>query len=183
MPTAVETARYLIHLASREREPVWLTHLQLEKLLYYVQAWTLVARRKPFFDDRIEAWKYGPVVPSVYQILKPFEKNPIPHTEGEDGSRLNQEERSIIRSVWEGYKAYSPLGLAIKTHDERPWAETFRPDSDGRCSNEIPLELMRTFFEGKYRQHQRPGFELETLRRAEEELQLGRVVPFESAFS
>ncbi len=46
------------------------THMKLQKLLYYAQAWSLVWDEKQLFGDRIEAWANGPVVPRLFQQLK-----------------------------------------------------------------------------------------------------------------
>ncbi|WP_297741448.1 Panacea domain-containing protein [uncultured Tessaracoccus sp.] len=42
-----------------------LGEVQRQKLLYYVQGWSLAWDGVPMFKDRIEAWKMGPVVPTV----------------------------------------------------------------------------------------------------------------------
>jgi uncharacterized phage-associated protein len=43
------------------------TTVKLQKLIYYCQAWHLVRTDSALFDDRIEAWPQGPVVPSIYR--------------------------------------------------------------------------------------------------------------------
>ncbi len=43
-----------------------LTQLRTMKLLYYMQAASLVVRQEPLFSDPIKAWKYGPVVAAVH---------------------------------------------------------------------------------------------------------------------
>src|SRR5262249_50830431 len=47
---AIDVARYLIQLAAAEDEPELLSHLRLQKLLYYVQGWSLAQRRAPMFS-------------------------------------------------------------------------------------------------------------------------------------
>lgn len=46
------------------------THLKLEKLVYLCYAEYLVDTKKKMFIDRIKAYKYGPVVKSVYEQYK-----------------------------------------------------------------------------------------------------------------
>lgn len=43
-----------------------ITNLKLQKLLYIIQASSIHYLDCPAFIDTIEAWQYGPVVPSVY---------------------------------------------------------------------------------------------------------------------
>ncbi|MDR1041446.1 MAG: DUF4065 domain-containing protein [Deltaproteobacteria bacterium] len=56
---------------------VALTHLKIQKLLYYAQGWHMVYCDLPLFEDNIHAWKYGPVVETVYQLLKHRGKDEI----------------------------------------------------------------------------------------------------------
>jgi uncharacterized phage-associated protein len=59
MAKAFEAAKYIINSL-----PV--DNLKLQKLLYYSQAVHLVLNGKlPLFNEAIEAWDYGPVVPRV----------------------------------------------------------------------------------------------------------------------
>lgn len=143
----INVARYLVHLASWEEEPDFLTHLRLQKLLYYVQGWSLALRNKPMFDGRIEAWAHGPVVKEMYPILAAFGDNPIlPSVIGYPGS-LNQDECEFIQSVWVAYRGYSASSLRQMTHNEAPWknARAGLGPVD-RCDKEITQAAMKTFF-------------------------------------
>lgn len=46
------------------------THLELEKLVYMCYADYLCATQRKLFEDKIFAFKYGPVVESVYEVYK-----------------------------------------------------------------------------------------------------------------
>lgn len=46
------------------------THLKLQKLLYYIQAWVLADHKESLFDEDFEAWTHGPVLPSIYRKYK-----------------------------------------------------------------------------------------------------------------
>lgn len=47
-----------------------LNNLKLQKILYYLQAQSLVENDSPLFEESLQKWKYGPVVPSVYHEYK-----------------------------------------------------------------------------------------------------------------
>src|SRR5260370_7382775 len=51
--------------------------LQMQKLLYLAQGWTLGLTGDPLFREPIEAWEYGPVVPEIYHSVKMFGASPI----------------------------------------------------------------------------------------------------------
>src|SRR2546428_134892 len=103
MTQAIQISRYLIKLAAQEEEPGsgYLTPLHVQKLLYYVQGWSLALRGTPAFSDDIEAWRYGPVVESVYQAYKKFDDKPIPPGEIPEPDELPEEAKAITASIWE----------------------------------------------------------------------------------
>ena len=47
-----------------------LTHLQIQKLVYFAHARLLVLHKQPLIEQAFEAWEYGPVVPDLYHALK-----------------------------------------------------------------------------------------------------------------
>lgn len=47
-----------------------LNNLKLQKILYYLQAKFLLEKEISLFEEPLQKWKYGPVVPSVYHEYK-----------------------------------------------------------------------------------------------------------------
>ena len=43
-----------------------MTNLRLQKILYFIQAFSLISTGHPLFKEDILAWQYGPVVKEVY---------------------------------------------------------------------------------------------------------------------
>lgn len=72
---ALDVANYVVHHALETGKPI--THLQLQKILYYLEAHSLKEHGTSLFDDDIEKWKLGPVVPAVYHQYKIFGPEPI----------------------------------------------------------------------------------------------------------
>ena len=62
--TASNLAKYIIYKANNMDVPI--THLKLQKILYYVAGAFAGALNERAFWDSIEAWEYGPVVRNVY---------------------------------------------------------------------------------------------------------------------
>ncbi len=60
---ALEIAYYLIALAGEKGFSM--TNLKLQKMLYFIQR-EEIKNGRVAFEDRIEAWQYGPVIPKVY---------------------------------------------------------------------------------------------------------------------
>jgi uncharacterized phage-associated protein len=54
-----------------------MTNLALQKLLYFTHAICLIDRKRPLVSGYFEAWKYGPVHPTVYRAFKSAGAKPI----------------------------------------------------------------------------------------------------------
>ena len=65
MLKAIDVANFFVDLANSDPDDC-MTNLRVNKLLYFAQAWSVVRRNKPLFEEDMQAWKYGPVVPEVY---------------------------------------------------------------------------------------------------------------------
>ena len=144
MVNAVDVAKHLIWLAGQEGEMSYLTEMQVQKLLYYVQGWSLGLRGAPVFGEQFEAWPYGPVVREVNAALSG--QAPLPVELGCE-AKLSRDEAFLVRAVWEAYKKYSPLGLSDKTHAESPWRDA-RQGLEPHAGSDrvIDFEALRAFF-------------------------------------
>ena len=75
---ALAVANYFVELSKRDKVPLHL--LGLVKRVYIAHGFSLAITGRPLIDprfDRIEAWKYGPVIPSVYHSFKHNKYDPI----------------------------------------------------------------------------------------------------------
>lgn len=124
------------------------TPLNLEKLLYYAQGWHLALRDEPLFDEEIEAWRFGPVVPAIYRRFrffgnKPIEASAITNPE----ALLSPASMSIIDQVLEHYGRFTSSELVGMTHRESPWKDTWgNKPSDDEGHDVINTSQIRDFF-------------------------------------
>ena len=120
---ALDIAKKLIFKAQND-EPNGgerLTNLKLQKLLYYQQGYHLAAFGTPLFSEDVEAWMYGPVVPTVYDVFSAYGSSALPVVESEIS--LSEEEEILFSQVYDAYREFSAIGLMNRTHTERPWIE------------------------------------------------------------
>ena len=68
--SALSVANELIRLSQESKKP--LTPMQLIKMIYIAHGWMLGIYKRPLIHNRIEAWKYNPVIPDLYQSLKRY---------------------------------------------------------------------------------------------------------------
>ena len=151
--SAIDIARYVINYSWDINAP--LSNLKLQKLLYFIQGNFLRILNRPCFKDDIEAWKYGPVVPTVYSKFKrygsnninrieyiyEFEENKYEAIKKDFKPILSDEEAQIIQGVVSACKDYSANYLVKLTHSQSPWKKSY-----GKNNNVISIELMREYF-------------------------------------
>jgi uncharacterized phage-associated protein len=110
-----------------------MTAWKLQKLIYYSQAWSLVWDERPLFNETIEAWANGPVVPDLYKlhrgsfVVKKI-ANGNPKAIDKDGSET-------IDAVLDHYGDKSSQWLSDLTHRETPWQEARKGLADGDRGN------------------------------------------------
>ncbi|MEM1388802.1 MAG: type II toxin-antitoxin system antitoxin SocA domain-containing protein [Pseudomonadota bacterium] len=143
MRTAQSVADDLLKLAKRRGK--MLTPMQLMKLVYISYGWFLAMHGQRLFHDRIEAWKYGPVIPSLYHVTKHFGSRAVPHTMIADGPLSHPEIENFLTGVVDGYGDYSGIALSNLTHrDGTPWQQVFRPN---HLNIEIPDGLIQEHYQ------------------------------------
>lgn len=141
---AKNVAKYLIYLGSKvvvgdnqEREGV--TNLKLQKLLYFAQAYYLAKLGRPLFNDRIEAWEYGPVIPDVYHKYKSEGSAPI--ILEKDDSGLDGEDKKNLQTIWDTFGGYSAGRLVDISHAHTPWKEAY-----ASSDNEITQKSLTEYY-------------------------------------
>jgi uncharacterized phage-associated protein len=140
MSSAKDVSTYIIQKSS---EPI--SNLKLQKLLYYVQGWSLALKDKAAFNDRIEAWVHGPVVPAAFYEYRRFGWNPI--DVGTATASISQDEMTHIDDVLSIYGEHTATELESSSHEESPWLDA-RGELDPKApsKNEITPEAMKKFF-------------------------------------
>jgi uncharacterized phage-associated protein len=142
----------MAHEAKRVAEYVlWLgreasvTPMRLLKLVYISHGWMLALRDQPLFRESAEAWRYGPVVSSVYHAYKQFGGNTITEVPAQEPAGFSDDEKNIMSQVWTAYLPYNGVQLSALTHQPNsPWEITVRESGMGaRISNDLIKEYYR----------------------------------------
>ena len=116
-----------------------ISNLKLQKLLYYMQGFHLAYFNAPFFNEPIEAWTFGPVVPVVFQEFKRYKQRAINPANYSDELVLTEDEQQLFDMVYGEYNRFSAVTLMNMTHNEGPWKLHDIGDV-------ITNEELRTFF-------------------------------------
>lgn len=140
---SLDVANYIVWHSNSINVP--LTHLKLQKLLYYVVARFLKDKNQYLIDEPICKWQYGPVVKSVYHQFKIFGNSPVlepvPYLSSDSnysgsGNFFIQlvdvkqkcldldkivDVSSTVAEVIENLKYLSAFDLVDRTHKEPAW--------------------------------------------------------------
>lgn len=127
-----------------------ITHLKLQKLLYYAQGISLGMYGKPLFLEKIEAWQHGPVVREVYNFYCPNGRKNINiemDTEKEEILKKienNKEISEILNLTYDNFAIYTAWQLRQMTHqDNTPWDIT---QKNKGIPHEIDNKLIEEYF-------------------------------------
>ncbi len=127
------------------------SHLKLQKLVYYSQAWHYTLFNQPLFEEKIEAWMHGPVIRSVYNRFQDIPiYNPIMRDAIIDVPYPTSETTDLLEDINQIYGEHTAKYLEDLTHQEDPWiiARQGLP-SYAYCENEITLSSMKEFYTKK----------------------------------
>lgn len=123
-----------------------LTHLALQKLLYFVQAWNYVFNGNWIFTEDCEAWVHGAVYRIVFDEFKVFKYSRLPKLN--TASSLSKEEIEVLEFVKKNYlDIYSAKTLEKICHLEDPFAGTRGIiDENARSNNVISKNSIAKYY-------------------------------------
>ncbi len=134
--TALDIAKYFVAKADENDE--LMSHLKLQKLLYYAQGFHLAVNGAPLFREDVLHWEHGPVVREAWNEYSDYRGGiPIPH----DGEvpEFDDDTRELLDDVWRVYGQFSAWRLREMSHDTPPWKDT-------QVNAVIPLDAMQSYF-------------------------------------
>lgn len=128
------------------------TPMQLIKLTYIAHGWMLGLFDRSLFEDKVEAWKFGPVIPELYHSIKSYRNSPITAPIPDvANSNFEQDELRVIDYVLKAYEQFDGVDLSQITHAKgTPWDQTY-PHGEGSWHNfTIPNTLIQNHYKKLY---------------------------------
>ena len=124
MYNPVHISNNFLMLAHKQDEQV--TAMKMQKMLYFLYRDFLREFKVSLFSERFSAWKYGPVLESVYHTYKGFGSDGIKGYGGTPAYALKEEDdpdlRRLIRKIWAACLPYNGIDLSKMTHrPESAW--------------------------------------------------------------
>lgn len=155
-PYNVDTIADYVILSLNSDENYPLINLKLQKLIYYIQAWSLGINGESLFNARFEAWVHGPVCIELYNR---FRNTKNLYSVITNSDVLNHSAKDVIQPndvefvdyILENYARCSCTQIEAMTHNEKPWIEARKGyEPMERCQVQITNEMMKTYYAQRY---------------------------------
>lgn len=128
------------YLATRYQEVYgeMIDEMKLQKLTYLAQRESLVRTDEPLFEEEIQGWRLGPVIPDLRTYYK---EEALTRVRPEE---LTDEERAALDAVFDEYADRESMSLSRMTHGEICWRKSRKGIHPSESSNKtIPLDDIR----------------------------------------
>lgn len=125
---AITIANYFVRKGLEEND-LEMTPMKVLKLTYIAHGWYLALAGEALINEPVEAWRYGPVIPSVYRAFRSYGNSRIEAPYSEVNPLSEEDDKAFLDRVWEVYKDYTGLQLSAITHrPNTPWAKNWRAE-------------------------------------------------------
>lgn len=121
-----------------------MTHLKVQKLAYYADAWFMVHFDRPLIKEPFQAWAHGPVCRTIYDKYKNSSWQAL---EPENVPTTIRPVVPFLENVLESYGKYSAKQLEKMTHAEDPWKNargSLPPEA--RCETPLDKLFVRNYY-------------------------------------
>lgn len=160
LPQRPQSATLIADYLLSHSEPA-LTMLHVMKLTYISHGWHLaIFNGKPLIGDDIEAWRYGPVIPTLYRNLKLYGRENITkliycgtslskHSDIDTRKsfieqRINPDSQRLINKVLDEYSDLTAMQLSALTHQVgTPWSKCY---IEGQLFTTIPNHIIQKHY-------------------------------------
>ena len=138
---AIDIARYVVTYCTKIGKPI--SNLQLQKILYFVQLNFIVNYGEVAFEDDMEAWQHGPVIPEVYQEFM-YDGNKILRNYPNVENRICGQDKDLIDMIVEQSIKLDPWQLVEISHKkDSPWYKVYKKGERNVIPKDIIVEYGR----------------------------------------
>lgn len=156
MYNVLDVCRYVINYSNDKDYDI--SNLKLQKLLYFIQAYFLINKNETCFNETIEVWDFGPVIPKAYSEYKQYGGGHIPsissyiemdsdniwnvHRVKYNNNIISNADKKMINDVINQFAEYTATDLTSLSQNQAPWNNIYEPYTN----NEITKESIKEYF-------------------------------------
>lgn len=152
--SALDIATWFIYKTNAEKKEIQaknddyeiyegLTHLKLQKLLYFAQGISLSKYNMPLFTDSIQAWEHGPVVKKVFDYFSSKKRKEIVLRDAPSDVNIIRKiesdtiARDVLNITYDNFAIYTAWQLRNMTHiSNGPWSHSYYPGKNNKINND-----------------------------------------------
>lgn len=132
---------------------MFFTQMQLLKLVYISHGWYLAVTENALIGDGVQAWKFGPVIPNLYQVVKNYGSSQINSDLINNPVTFNNTAETVMDFVLDNYGGFSAFKLSEITHAQNtPWSKTFNKEGGG-WAEEISNNVIKRHYQDLYKEY------------------------------
>lgn len=130
--------------------------MQINKLTSIAHGYFMALTGQPLIGEAIEAWEYGPVIRTIYELFRMHGRHPVHaislHSELEcqqyQALKKDMNAQHVLEGVWMGYGDMSGYQLSEISHEPgTPWFQVWHELDGKRHRNTvIPDCLIRDYY-------------------------------------
>ena len=129
-----------------QKNKTW-TPLQINKLVYFCHGWMLGLYGRSLISEQVEAWEYGPIIPSIYYAFRGNGADIINFHDyfTDTFTDFDSDETNVIQQVINEYGDLSESKLVeVAYASDTPWEKYY---DETRWNIVIPDKAIKDHFE------------------------------------
>lgn len=119
----LDIAKYIVSVEAEHKRPV--TYLRLQNMLYFLQAFWLMRRSQPLFNNDIIATEFGVRIEEVYYNYRIFGSSCIPKPRDYSEKFLSYTDKEYLDSLLERLSKYSTNYLTDRIIETYIWKHSY----------------------------------------------------------
>ena len=156
MYSAASIANAFLSRAFADKKSI--SPMKIQKLIYLAHGYYLAENDEPHVNEVFEAWRFGPVLNSLYHQCKYFDERGITkYLDDNDWdvgtlrtpAPVPQDEAAVelIAYIWQEFGDSSPMSLSRWTHEKGgPWDTVTKGGNQILLHQDVPNDLIKEYF-------------------------------------
>jgi uncharacterized phage-associated protein len=137
----LDVVEYVLQFCEKELlYPI--SNSKLQRILYFIQGRYLAKYKRLLFDNQIQAWTCGPVVPDAYYEYRDNGYSLITGVESKNEHIFDECEKEFVKCITREKYKVNDLMLNKETREELPWKNSFE---EGKRNEIITIYLYEYF--------------------------------------
>ena len=140
MYDVLAVSQFIINYSQKKEH--YVSNYKLQCLLYFVQAYFLMELNQKCFEEKIEAWDCGPIIPEVHQVFKEYGLCDILDSSPSPIVFYKGKHQRMIQTVVDKFANYYGSELTKIIFNQTPWNNCYASNE----KNEITIEELKEYF-------------------------------------